>query len=1425
LREKIMEIEIISELFRVPELDSADQGELGFSVQYSVAAGAAADNAHWKQRLAGGGMSAVAPFASWRNEQLTVSMGQPGSVPFAAQILQTKTTPDDFREALVAALESYVLRRIAEPGASFALGPDAGVADGQTGESGEVYNWPRFLSGLAVQTAPINREVYGTNLLLRVRATDVDLTAPLFAVVGFRQGALAVPLPATAGNSANDEEGFDSGIDFDGARIRQRALHLLQPGAVGTGWVQAASIEDWSLLDKQMNDELPVAMPSAHPLHLGIERGGGDQEQLAGAVLFVRSYLPGNAGNTPWRCLNACIAGVGDATLETVSPSPLISFQDIREFRDEQGQVSWKPVTLSGTEIRYDSASMFGSAAGAEARLIEGADTANFDALLTLSDSKNPWSYEPPLGFGMQVEMAACLIGNGGVLPPGLQDATDPTKLVAFDENWTPPSTATQAKTIISKSYRRRVAVGPCLLDSELATLPGRAPPAETDPLVLAERAESAMAEIDTALLPLPVAAHMSDPQPAAIVVQHALMLRVGPDSTADTTRELMLRAPGVEYRTLDRWLLADWKAADEPGQQRLAGALDGYRDAQSKLANIDLEALGADQRANLRFEDPAVDRIFLHMSDSVDGPVESLEFPLNHPGLHSQTPGPILSAQCRNSWGRGIRLRLSIGAQTRMLMTAGGADDELIVDVEVRLDALVALSIFVGVDRSLWSNRFHPDLQDRFTPVGAGVTHWWLSPRVLRIETASERMPGSLPVTTAAAPQGGRSAELYRALSVAQDGRDLQLLYRPPADLTAKNVRRFDVGAQHWRWDGRSVDSLPRTQGDLNAPPQASSNAARNAILWESVQYLERAGRAAAEVPRAVPYRRADAAFPMHRESVAGDGEQFVRFSVRAQHRYEALFRALRQFHGMPARGDWSLLIGQDLGARVYDDYLRGRRAALPRHREVPVPGLALLLPLFEAVEPDSPSGAGDVLALLNEPWFQHGLGEHLQVEIEPVVRYLCPEGADHWPACVSVDEQPRCEQRMAITRIESGPDPVFSAEASIPSGRLPRQQIAGPFGLGFDQAIAVRRLVTTAFAISAPQPANAFEMSKLRMRRVIEPQGFVDALATAATALSTLDATQLARWQSSGQFLLDLTGATRFPSFQLTIGELTLDFTAGGVSHGANAYPTLLAEDLGDAFDGELRIALTREFADRDDGQSGPWSLRISRRKIKGESAASDAAEYTPWQAILSLELAQPARPDALKLQFSQIPASTQTLVLDPRHSRWTQGRWIQFWPRRRCLSSSGKPLLENHKWTALRMHRETGGWSIVEGDGPAVEHGLVREMDGSMAVDGGRLFQCVLLTRRVRAAAGTRPGEIFLSILVPSAASPSLLELHPDTLAIADTVPVDEIQARILLLQRKPGRSAAGSLWERLFPSAQDADADLRILGISPALGDAD
>jgi len=197
---------------------------------------------------------------------------------------------------------------------------------GQTGESGEVYNWPRFLSGLAVQTAPINREVFGTHMLLRVPATDVDLTAPLFAVVGFRQGAFTVPLPAATGSSANGEEGFDTGIDFDGARIRQRALQLLQPSVAASGWVQAASIEDWSLLDKQMNDELPVTMASAHPLHLGIERGGGDQEQLAGALFFVRSYLPGTAGQTPWRCLNACIAHAGDTTLETVSPSPLINF-------------------------------------------------------------------------------------------------------------------------------------------------------------------------------------------------------------------------------------------------------------------------------------------------------------------------------------------------------------------------------------------------------------------------------------------------------------------------------------------------------------------------------------------------------------------------------------------------------------------------------------------------------------------------------------------------------------------------------------------------------------------------------------------------------------------------------------------------------------------------------------------------------------------------------------------------------------------------------------------------------------------------------------------------------------------------------------------------------------------------------------------
>ncbi len=1423
-----MEIEIISELFRVPELDNVDQGELGFSVQYSIAAGAAADNAHWKQRLAESGLNAVAPFASWRNEELAVALGRPGAVPVAAAILETTTTPDAFRQALIYALEAYVLRRVQEPGASFALAPDAGISDGQDGESGEVYNWPRFLSGLAVQTAPVNREVYGTNMLLRVRAADVDLTAPLYAVVGFRQGALAVPLPAAAGSPANGEEAFDSGVDFDGARVRQRALHLTQPTASASGWVQAASIEDWSLFDQQMNDQLPVAMASAHPLHLGLERAAADQEQLAGALLFVRSYLPGNAATTPWRCLNACVAHAGDRDLETVSPSPLINFEGTREFRDEQGNVSQKPVVLSGTEIRYDSRSLFDAPGGADASPLAGGTVSDFDALLALSDSQKPWSWEPPLGFGMQVEMAACLIGNGGALPPGLQDADDPTKLIAFDENWAPPTTGALAQTIVSKAYLRRVAVGPCLFDSELATIPdGHAPATETDPLLLAERTETAIAEIDATLLPLPVAAHLSDLEAAAIPVQHALMLRVGRDPGADTTRELVLRAPGVEYRTLDRWLLADWKAADAPGQARLDGALTAYRDAQSELAGIDLNALDTGQRANLRFEDPAIDRIFLQLSDSVDGPVQTLELALSRTGQHAPAPGPTLGEKCRNSWGRGVRLRLRIGAQTRLLHTPVGADDDQVVDLEVQLDAMVALSILVGVERTQWSNRFHPDLQDRFTPAGASASHWWLSPRVLRVETASERMPGSrLLDDPKAAPQGGRSSDLYRAISVAQVGRDLQLEYLPPTDPTAKNIRRFDIGAQHWRWDGRSVDSLPRAQGDLNSPPQANSSAATNTVLWESVQYLERAGRAAAEIARAVPYRRAGAAFPMHRESVAGDGEQFVRFSARAQHRYEGLFRTLRQFRGLPARGDWSLLVGQDLGSRVYDDYLRGRRAALPRQREVPMPGLALLLPLFEAVEAgDAPSGAGDVLALLNEPWFQHGLGEHLQVEIEPIVRRLCPEGDDHWPACVTVADEPRCERRTAITRIESGPDPLFATVASVPAGRLPEQRVAGPFGLGFDQAIAARRLITTAFAISAPKPAGAFEMSKLRMRRVIEPQGFADARPFPAGAQVILDATQLAHWHSSGALLLDLDGATQFPTLQLTIGELALELRADGVNHGADAYPALLAEGLGNAFDGQLRIALTREFADRADGQSGPWSLRIARRHRQGNGVASDAVAFSPWQTVLSLEISQPARPTALRLQFSRIPASTQTLVLDPRHSRWTQGRWIQFWPRRRCLQANGKPLLEKHDWAALRMRRSPGGWNIVDGDGPALAHGLVRELDGSQAVDGGRLFQYVLLTRRVRAAAGTRAGEIFLSILMPSAASPSLLERHPDTPAVADTVPADEIQARILLLQRKPGRSAPGSIWERLFPTAEGADADLRILGISPALGTTD
>jgi len=1392
-----MKVEITTELFAVPELDA--NGERGFSLLLSVKASDSADDTHWKALAAAGKLSDIGVFAPWRFAAIEIGIGKTGQVPAPAVMIQAKSVNDATRDSLRAELDRRLLTRAIEASASFALAADT---------DGERFSVPRFLAGLSTQTAPFNREVFQTACLVRIADPGAGM---LVATIAFTlPDGTKLPLPTTPGTAQSDSDAdgasadmdvWNSGVSFQGAEIWLHARHLGTDAPSAGGWTNAPEIDFWSTFERQMHDKAPGEItPTAHPIYVRVQADTAAQADAAGALLFMRSFLSGES--VGWQCLNAC--RVQDA-VETVSPSPLV---DTVLKPDSAGKLASK---FKGVEMRYDAAPMFRpkSPIGPS---VEGAwsgtDVDTNDSLLTLLDSDDAWSREPALGFGMMVQAATLIIGNAGVLPADLwsgdgsaphQDPThqDPTRLRPHTDAWQPP-----ASSITTQVYLRRVPVLPCLLDTRLHTVSGMPPLAAADPLVLAERAELALSELSAALFPA-----LEKDMPTT----HALLLEgVG------AHRTLVLRAPNTGHSVLDRWLVTDERQASDGSKDRIKEARAGYLEAYWTLQEIEIEKQSAHEKAQMQFADPAVQALHLELfaAGTVGNKaVASMTVSLARADQHADLQdGASVDQLCRNSWSNALRLEIGIGSVYQVSVPTPDSDGTLKVRIDVPMDSFGLVRIHVGIPKTQWTDRIHPGLQSDFAPDGAAVAHAWVAPRVLKIESASKYLP--------------TPAELHAAFEINETDSALAVRYRAPASIHAKNIGRFELSAQHWRWDGRGASELPRHQSDFDAEPSAGSSPASNSVLWEATQFVERLGRAP-QITRLLAPMMAIGAAPvaLHLETIpATVGEQFARFSVRAVHRYRELLR------GQDPRGEFTELAKKPFGSggTDFDPYLRARRSAPERDSPVPTPSLALQLPLFSSLF--EPAGAAiepaaDMLIVTNEAWFQQGgLSERLEVEIEPIVRELCPSDGDGWPNCPG--EKPKCPETQSVTRAETGADPLLSAALSLADGKLPTLRLSGPFGLSFDNAISTRRQIGAAFAVATS--AAAFEMSKLRSRRVLEPAAFVSYDTHAASASWVFSDEELRRFHQTGQVILDLHDANagampillRLGDFHLRISSDRLEQI---LVEKSKPYPALIG--IAAATGSQIRIALTREFPLRDDVMPGIWSLRISSRQELTAATGSDARTYAPWQAWIAAEISAMARPNQAAFEFHTAPAKTWARTIAHRYSNWTPGRWIQFWPKRDCLTPSGKKLFDGvDDWTKLALvpTNENGDfWQIIEQSRNPIAHQLIAEIPNG-PVAGDRLFHLVLVTRRVASAAGSRLGEIYLSML--QVADGKRLKVIPGLPPIPTDTDLGQLRARVLLIQRKPGVSGAGNIWSRLFPDSATADAELRILGISPHLGNA-
>lgn len=1327
-----MEIEITTDVARVPDLDR--DGDLGFAVFVGVQATSAADDAHWRAAAALG-IEAIEIFAPWRFQNLSLALAAPDAVPVTVAILPDPAIAN--AAAIRQQLEALLVGRGQLANTTYAL-----TATGDE-EDNERFAVPRFLAGLATQPAPFNRAVYRAVLLTRASVPEGGHVAS----IAFSLGSVVVDHPTGNGDDASADgtiaRRWNLGAAFGGANLYLRS-RVNSPQA--HAWVKP-SMDHVSRYSRQLDsghgrDPYNDVAPTAGPIYVSAEANDQLAEDCAGALLFMRT-LSGNA--RPWRCLSEAVSH----NVRCLAPSPLASTTVSGNGNSH---------TFQGIEIPYDGDSLFIGSRFVGESLAQASDR---DALLPLTDSDSRWSYEPTLGFGFDVEAAVLLVGNSGVLPVGLQQRDDPTALRSHVEDggtdFDPPHSAIEAQP-----YVRRAPMGPCLLDSALDTVAQLPPLPDKDPILLAGKVDMAIHE-----LPNGYFASTIDREPTT-----SLLLL---DQRAPS-RTLVLRAPTTSHPVLDRWL-----AADEREAGTTFGARADYRVAMDRLRDIDLETLSSSQRSRLQFADPAAQALLIELHDVAAAPKRShvLEMALTRPEQHADLPDDAsLEEQTRNSWSAPIELDIRIGAA--LSLSAIGKT----VVVEIPVDAFAQLRVYVGADRAQWSKRCVPGLQPGYAPTGASTARVWLSPRSLRIETASKQLPAA--------------QDLLQAISLSDDDDQIVVQYAPPKVASAKNIRDIDVSRQHWRWDGREVETPPRLirtgsppqwqQEDWNRAPMDADSAQTSGVLWETSNFIERLGRSPESERCQVP--AGATAVVLRRWTKSHANEDVLRAAFVASHRYGKLL-------GVPP-----LNIGSS-----EDRYRRLRVPARSVSSAVAQPTLGLMLPLFDNVG-DS-SVAGDVLVVLQETWYQRGLAEQLQVEVQPIVRDLCRVDATDTPNCAPGGSESVCEDIERVVRAEMGPDPVLSSDANIEDGDLPALQCSGPFGLTFDGEIRTRRQVGTTFTVSG---GRAFDFARLRFRRALEPAAYADYRLARPVSPRTLSADELLAFAQDGQLVVDVSlsapDITWMP-LTLTLDAMQIAITWDGTRPAVTVDGSRVKALTRNASPARgYRLTLVRQFEKRDDGLPGVWSLRF------------EALHDSAFETILSYDFERAAGIANLTVGCTAIAGMEWTVIAAPRYSRWTEGRWIQFWPQRNRLTPDAAPL--KLIGMPLRLARNAAGaWQLVDADGVAIRHELTPEPQAPIGPGSARLFHWLLVTRRVRSGAGAVPSELPKSILGVANATDFREVDGAEPLAADET----DLIARVLLVQRSPNAPVTGNLWQRLFPqpdaTGQARDAQLRIVGISPGV----
>ena len=643
----------------------------------------------------------------------------------------------------------------------------------------------------------------------------------------------------------------------------------------------------------------------------------------------------------------------------------------------------------------------------------------------------------PPLRYGVKHRVAVFTMDTLKGLPSALTQRADGTGLPWVTRDDLATAVSVPVEHSIEIDYRRRVAVGHSRIALRQANGDVIDWPAIPDDVA-----------------PLALEAEPTSDAPGATTHRLGPVLLL-PDKPV----RLSIKPPTVDIDVYERSL-----AGDAAGKQAMLAArteqlLKLRRSAKAAVASAQRRAAPRDEisppdEMTVVFDDPAVVGIALTLEQWTP----ELDKPWTRIGDWRYFQFP--DGRPHRDW---IDIDCAIG-DWHLEPTANGFS-LLIPNEPVSQVARVFVHVVVDDRAKKFPENFFEGqtVSDAAMPAALAQLKV-LQPIHVLLETPTDAMP--------------TAEDVWRALTVETAEQDATLAARQvavsidPSRAKApelfRHVARAQIVKQPWRWQGRHLDPFPL---QWPATPKLLPDDQEELLKWERKAFATLDdGLDSLAVPLGYPHVPGG---PSQRLTDSFDDKraQYVRYAANVTSRYAGLLFVADVTSQQPDSGAGAHATFRRIGwRRAFLPYVGGRPPRPVVRAYVPV-----TLPYADAADASQTDPQIDavppLMLVLDEPMFDAcGISESLEAQV--TISATPPPGGAPLP--------------------EYGRDPILDVDHPVDAGFDTAIRPVGPFGFTFDVAARQPLFVASSYLLRPPPKASAWDLAKVRVRRVaVGPTG----------------------------------------------------------------------------------------------------------------------------------------------------------------------------------------------------------------------------------------------------------------------------------------------------------------------------------------------